>query len=133
MYTGGMSIPAWSPLILPEAPSDADALGNVIGLLDRLIAAYNARTIARMLDVDAAMVTRWRAGKPISPTMRRRIIDLHDVINRALQIFVPEVAARWLVGSDPLLGGARPIDVLAIRGVIPVIEALDGVEAGTYA
>jgi uncharacterized protein (DUF2384 family) len=128
-----MSSPAWSPLVLGEAPPDPDAVGNVLGLLLRLIAAYNARTVARMLDVDAAMITRWRAGKPISPAMRRRIVDVHDIINRALQIFVPEVAARWLVGNDPLLGGARPIDVLAIHGVVPVIEALDGHEAGTYA
>lgn len=128
-----MSSPAWSPLVLAEAPPDPDAIGNVLGLLLRLISAYNARTVARMLDVDAAMITRWRAGKPISPAMRRRIVDVHDIINRALQIFVPEVAARWLVGSDPLLGGARPIDVLAIHGVVPVIEALDGHEAGTYA
>ncbi len=128
-----MSRPAWSPLILPDAPPDADAIGNVHGLLDRLIAGYNGRTVARMLDIDPAMITRWRAGKTISPVMGRRIIDLHDIINRALQSMLPSVAATWLVGSDPLLDGARPIDVLAIRGVIPVLEALDAHEAGAYA
>lgn len=123
----------WSPLILAEAPSDPGALRNVLGLLERMVAAYGSRAVARMLDVNAAMVTRWRAGKAISAPMTRRIIDLHDILTRAFQIFAPAVAAAWLVGSEPLLGGARPIDVLATQGVVPVIEALGGIEDDVYA
>ncbi len=128
-----MPTPAWSPLILPEPPDRPEGLQSVRGLLERLVEGYNARTVARMLGVDAAMITRWRSGKPISPAMSRRILDLHDIITRALQVFMPDVAARWLVGSEPLLGGARPIDALAIKGVVPVIEALDAIVAGAYA
>ncbi len=40
---------------------------------------------------------------------------------------------QWLVGQEPFLDGSRPIDVLAIRGVAPLIEALDGIDAGAYA
>jgi uncharacterized protein (DUF2384 family) len=65
--------------------------------------------------------------------MAGRIIDVHDVINRALQIFQPQVAADWLAGSEPLLDGARPIDVLKQRGAVPVIQALEGIAAGVYA
>lgn len=123
----------WSPLILPEAPSNPQALQSVRGLLERLVLAYNARSVARMLDVGSAMITRWRAGQPISPLMARRVIDLHDILVRALQLFSPATAAGWLVGSEPLLGGARPIDVLAIDGIVPVIEALSAIESGAYA
>jgi uncharacterized protein (DUF2384 family) len=123
----------WSPLMVAEPPAHSEALSNVAGLLDRLVAGYGARSVARMLDVNASMITRWRAGKPISTTMARRIIDMHDILNRALQIFEPTVAAQWLVGSEPLLGGARPIDVLVTQGVIPVIETLTAIEDGAYA
>ena len=39
----------------------------------------------------------------------------------------------WLVGSNQHLGGARPIDVLALRGAGPVIEALQAFEDLSYA
>ncbi|HTU81630.1 MAG TPA: hypothetical protein VMF61_05850 [Candidatus Acidoferrales bacterium] len=123
---------SWSPLAVVEAPSDPEALRNVTGLLERMVAAYGARSVARMLDVNAAMITRWRAGKPISAPMARRVIDLHDVLTRALQAFAPAVVAQWLVGSEPFLGGARPIDVLVTQGVVPVIEALAAIEDGAY-
>jgi uncharacterized protein (DUF2384 family) len=62
-----------------------------------------------------------------------RIVDLHDVLTRILRVYNPEVAAMWLVGSEPLLGGARPIDVLAMEGAAPVIRAIDGIAQGAYA
>jgi len=39
----------------------------------------------------------------------------------------------WLVGSEPLLGGARPIDVPAMEGAGPVVRAIDGIATGVYA
>ena len=74
------------------------------------------------------------AGKePIGVEMGRRIVDLHDVLVRILRVFDHESAAMWLVGSEPLLGGSRPIDVLAIEGAAPVIRAIDGITQGAYA
>ena len=40
--------------------------------------------------------------------MGRRIVDLHDVLTRIVRVAGREAAAMWLVGSEPLLGGARP-------------------------
>ena len=80
---------------------------------------------------------RWlRAGnvaRKISPAMTHRILDPHAVLARALQIFAPSVATQWLVGHEPFLNEARPIDVLAVRGAAPLIEALDAIAAGAYA
>jgi uncharacterized protein (DUF2384 family) len=69
----------------------------------------------------------------ISAEMGRRIVDLHDILTRALRVFDREAAALWLTGSEPLLGGARPIDVLVLQGAAPVIAALDGIVQGAYA
>jgi len=125
---------SWTPTIeRPEEPSNPSALSDVHPLLDRMIEAYSAATVARLLDVNAAMVTRWTKGGPISPEMTARILDLHAVISRAFQVFQPRHAMLWLLGSEPLLGGARPLDVLALRGAAPLIQALHGIEAGAYA
>jgi len=119
--------------VKPKAPG---AVGNVSDLLVRLVRAYGSNAVAEMLGIDKAMITRWTRTtnpQPISSLMAARIIDVHDVINRALQVFQPQVAADWLAGSEPLLDGARPIDVLKNRGAIPVIQALEGRKAGVYA
>lgn len=127
-------MPEWSPILDPTLPpKDAAALRSVQPLLLRLIDAYGTNAVARMLDVDPAMLTRWKKGGPVSDVMRKRIIDLHDVLSRAFQIFSPETVMNWLVGHEPFLNDARPIDVLALRGAAPLIEALDGIESGGYA
>ena len=115
------------------APKDSRALADVRPLLARLVAAYGNNPVARLLDVDAAMVTRWKRGAKISAAMAHRILGLHAVLARALQIFAPSVATQWLVGHEPFLYEARPIDVLAVRGAGPLIEALDAIAAGAYA
>ena len=65
--------------------------------------------------------------------MGRRISALNEVITRALRQFEPDLATMWLLGSEPLLGGARPLDVLAIEGSAPVIRALEGIAQGAFA
>lgn len=126
---------AWS-LALQEIspPVHPEALSDVKPLLARLVAAFGPRPLARLLDVKPGTVANWMSGhRRMSPEMARRVIDLHDVLNRALQIFKADTAARWLVGNEPFLDHARPIDVLVLRGVAPLIEALDGIDAGAYA
>jgi uncharacterized protein (DUF2384 family) len=130
-----MAIPALLER-MAKTPKDPGAVGNVSELLGRLVRAYGSNAVAEMVGVDKAMVSNWMrksSPKPISGGMASRIIDIHDVINRALQVFQPQVAADWLAGSEPLLGGARPIDVLKTRGAVPVIQALEGIAAGAYA
>lgn len=62
----------------------------------------------------------------MSAPMIKRVLDLHDVFSRALQVYDPQVAVDWLLGADRYLGGKRPVDVLATDGAAPLIEALDG-------
>jgi len=114
--------------------SDANRLTDVRPLLARVVDALGTNAAARILAADRAQVSRWGTGtEPISAEMGRRIVDLHDVLTRILRVFSPEAASLWLVGSEPLLGGARPIDVLAIEGASRVIRAIDGISQGAYA
>lgn len=126
---------AWSPstrsvVLLPTA----DSLADIRPLLARIVQALGTNGAARLLDADPAQVSRWGAStEPVSSEMGRRVVDLHDILTRILRIFPRDAAAMWLIGSEPLLGGARPIDVLAAEGAAPVIHAIDGIAQGSYA
>ncbi len=126
---------AWIPtaravVLLPSA----DALADVTPLLARVIEALGTNAAARLLGADRSQVSRWNAGiESIGAEMGRRIVDLHDVLTRILRVYGREAAAMWLVGSEPLLGGARPIDILVLEGAAPVIRAIDGIAQGAYA
>lgn len=115
-------------------PRQAEELADVRPLLNRLVAAFGPRALARLLDVRPGSVANWARGRrQISHEMARRIIDVHDVLTRALQIFQADTAMRWLVGNEPFLGNQRPVDVLAIWGAAPIIEALNNIDVGAYA
>lgn len=122
------------PVLAIEPPKNPQALADVVPLLERLEAAFGTRAVAALLDVGAGTVTNWtRRRHAISPEYAMRVIELHDVLVRALQVFQPRIAMDWLVGNEPFLDGARPIDVLTTRGAGPLIAALAGIAATGYA
>lgn len=124
-------VPAAKGLVLRQS---AGALADVTPLLARVIEALGTNAAARLLGADRAQVSRWSAGlESISSEMGRRIVDLHDILTRILRVYGREAAAMWLIGSEPLLGGARPIDILVLEGAAPVIRAIDGIAEGAYA
>jgi uncharacterized protein (DUF2384 family) len=112
----------------------AGSLQDISPLLSRIVDALGTNAAARLLGADRAQVSRWSAGtEPISAEMGRRMVDLHFVLTRIFRVLSPSAAAMWLGGSEPLLGGARPIDVLALEGASRVIRAIDGIEQGAFA
>jgi len=110
------------------------ALTDVVPLLERLVSAFGTRPIARLLDVKSRSVTSLtRRRRNMSEESAQRVIALHDVLTRALHVFEPRTAANWLVGNEPVLNHARPIDVLIAQGSAPLMEALKAIESGGYA
>lgn len=125
---------SWTPTLeRVDEPRNPAALSDVHPLLAALVDAFSAAVVARILGVNSAMITRWTGGAPISSEMTRRILDVHAVFSRAFQIFQPRQAMLWLFGQEPFFDGARPLDVLALRGAAPLLQALQGIEAGAYA
>ena len=121
--------------VLPVRPEASEAFEStgVVGLR-RLVKAFGDSELAQLLGVDQAQVSGWINGRDaMSFEMRCRVIDLAYVIDRALQLMAPEIVNDWLFGSEPLLGGARPIDALLLKGLAPLIRALDGIYAGAFA
>lgn len=117
--------------IKPEAVAGFDTVRAELG---RIVRAIGNNVTARILGVDKALVSRWMSGgEPISSEKRRAIGDLDFVLKRGLAAFTPKQLSLWLNGSEPLLGGARPIDVLSTSGVGAVIDAIDAIEQGAFA
>jgi uncharacterized protein (DUF2384 family) len=77
------------------------------------------------------MLDAWTARRQnIGHEVAQRVMSLHEVMTRALQIFRARTAMDWLVSSEPFLNHARPIDVLVVRGSAPHIEALEAFSGG---
>jgi uncharacterized protein (DUF2384 family) len=108
-------------------------LFEVPGEVQRVVSALGSNTVADLLGVSRSQPSRWRNGEErISPTNRARLADLDHVLNRLLQVLWPEDAGAWLTARNPHLAG-RPVDVLALRGSAPVVEAIDALAQGAYA
>jgi uncharacterized protein (DUF2384 family) len=113
--------------------SGAAALYEDRGLVERVVSVLGSNAVARLLGVSRSQPSRWRSGQEqMSPLNRARLSDLDHVLNRLLQVLWPEEAGAWLTAPNPHLGG-RPVDVLALRGSGPVIEAIDALAQGAYA
>jgi uncharacterized protein (DUF2384 family) len=113
--------------------SGAAALYEDRGLAERVISVLGSNAVARLLGVSRSQPSRWRSGQEqMSPLNRARLSDLDHVLNRLLQVLWPEEAGAWLTAPNPHLAG-RPVDVLALRGSGPVIEAIDALAQGAYA
>lgn len=52
---------------------------------------------------------------------------------RAEQVWAAPVAELWLHSANTYLGGARPVDVVELRGPQEVLDALDAITAGAFA
>lgn len=89
----------------------------------------NVTRVAECLGVSRTVVSRWRAAT-LLPTLAqaRLLVDLDHVMARASIIFEPSAIWNWLTGPNSYLQGARPIDVLQIRGAGDVVRALDAAE-----
>ena len=110
------------------------ALSDVQPLLGRLVESFGSNRLAALLGVGTGTVTNWRARRrAIRPEYVQRILDLHDVMTRALQVMDPAVVPDWFEGNEPFLQFARPIDVLALHGSGPLIAALRSIAAGASA
>jgi uncharacterized protein (DUF2384 family) len=115
--------------------SDAAATAfSATATVARLISVLGNNTLARILGVSNSQPSRWRTGKEqVSPENRRKLADLDHVLERLLLEVYPDQAGDWLNSPNAHLGGGTPLDVLALRGAAPVLDAIDALAAGAYA
>lgn len=126
---------AWGRRTVNLKPaSHEDGLTDIRPQLRALVASYNESTIAALLGVDRSTVSRWLKGeRDVTAPLALRIVQLHTVLSTVHRYFNPTMAMKWLLGSEPHLGGAQPLAAIAILGPDRVIEALRARAAGEYA
>jgi len=112
----------------------AGSLFGQTGAVERVVAALGNNVVADILGVSISQPSRWKSGEErIGPESRKRISDLDHILDRLLLELHPDQAGAWLTGSNPHLAGARPIDVLELRGAAAVIGAIDALAVGAFA
>jgi hypothetical protein len=100
--------------------------------LERLIGELGNNRVAELLSVSRSQPSRWRTGKEgIGPENQRKLIDLDYVFGRLEQLYPSRQAQIWLTSHNAYLGG-RPIDVLKLKGALPVIDAIDAEAEGAF-
>lgn len=112
----------------------AAELFRVDDQVERVIAVLGNNTAARVLGVSTSQPSRWRAGsEQVSAENRRKLSDLDYVLNRLLLELYPDDVVMWLTSPNAHLGGARPVDVLQLRGPAAVLPAIDALAVGAFA
>lgn len=126
-------MPRSAPGTITLSPN-AGAGYSAEGPVTRVVDALGNNVVAEILGVARSQPSRWRSGKERpSPESRKRISDLDHVLDRLLLELHPDQVGLWLTGPNPHLGGARPIDVLELRGAAAVLPAIDALAAGAFA
>jgi transcriptional regulator with XRE-family HTH domain len=101
--------------------------------LDRLVRDLGNNHVASLLGVSVSQPSRWRSGaERISADSQRRLLDLDYVYSRLLQLFSMEQSEIWLRSQNAHLG-ARPIDVLRLRGPSAILPAIEAEAQDAYA
>lgn len=105
-----------------------------IDALQRAVLAIGNNVVADLLGVNKSQPGRWLRGQErMSPANAAGVVELDALLARVLQAFTAEQAALWLTGSDPHLGGARPLDAFRVRGLQAVLPAIHAHEQGAFA
>lgn len=120
-----------TPAVNPTSGARSGAAPLVRERATFLVEVLGGAELARWLGVSRSQPTRWRQGAEVpGPEAARGLVDLDHVMARALMLFPARVAIDWLTSSNAFLDGARPVDVLRVRGSAEVIAALDAAESG---
>jgi hypothetical protein len=114
--------------------SKAEEFYSPVLLVKRLVSLVGSNALAGLIGVSTSQPSRWRSGKEkISAENRRRLSDLDFILDRLLLELYPDQIGPWLLGSNAHLGGARPIDVLRLKGPAAVLPAIDAMVTGAFA
>lgn len=105
------------PALDPLAPERTRWLADTVG---------GGSKLAAMLGVHRSQTSRWATGQERpGPRIAPLLIDLEHVLARVRLVWAEPAATTWMTSANAHLDGSRPVDVLALRGVGPVLDALD--------
>ena len=115
----------------------ARLFGVAVATADKVVALSrdfgSQRRLAELLDVSPAQITRWRRGQGIDDVNAGRVDLLEMVMASLLRLYAADAAERWLLGTNPRLGGRRPLDLIRRGHAREVLDAIASERAGSFA
>jgi tetratricopeptide (TPR) repeat protein len=120
----------------PEyAPEGAIRLGNVL-----LETGHHIEAVSAYEEASGSGHPKWRPVADRELEKARSLIgrvpppssDLEMILRHARLVWEESVAQDWLSSPNCSLGGARPLDVLALEGPDEVLAAIEAAAAGAY-
>ncbi len=114
--------------------SVATPISPTLHHLDSIRSVLGAdRTVARILDVSPAQVSRWRKGQTPDPDNADRLAGLALVVEMLARWLHPDTVEGWLDGMNAHLNDRTPAYLLRRGQVADVIGAIELDKAGSYA
>ncbi|WP_052336198.1 antitoxin Xre/MbcA/ParS toxin-binding domain-containing protein [Nocardioides alkalitolerans] len=97
-------------------------------------ADLSSADLARIVGVGERQIQNWAAGRsgPGSKEKLRQLLDLQYVLDLVREIYEDDGAVMWLHARNRMLGGGRPLDLLAEGRTDEVINLLDRIADGNH-
>ena len=107
-----------------------DLIIDVLGILEIL----EVETLEMYFGVTESQIDEWLEGESkLSHNQAKLMLNLNYLINLLEFHIYPDQIKEWIVGSNPHLNFAAPIDVLALKGMIAVLPAVEALIDGSGA
>jgi PHD/YefM family antitoxin component YafN of YafNO toxin-antitoxin module len=110
-----------------------ETLKVVTGLYE-LLAVLKIESLEKYFDVSESKIDEWLEGEnQLNREQAKLMLDLTYLTDLLEFHIYPEQIKQWIVGSNPHLNFAAPIDVLALKGMIAVLPAVEALIDGSGA
>ena len=111
---------------------NANVISRKLGTLQEK-GAMKAADVAQALGIRPETVSRWNQGKAFpQPEAERALLDLEYVVDLLADLYRPDEARIWLLSRQRLLGGARPVDLIAKGRTDEVLQVLRQLLEGVH-
>ena len=101
-----------------------EALKVIAGIYE-LLAILEIETLEKYFGVSESKIDEWLEGESqLSDDQAKLMLDL-KYITEVLEFHIhPDQISQWLVGNNPHLNFASPIDALSLKGIVAVLPAV---------
>jgi PHD/YefM family antitoxin component YafN of YafNO toxin-antitoxin module len=110
-----------------------EALKVIAGLYE-LLAILEIESLEKYFSVSESIIDEWLEGESqLSDDQAKLMLDL-KYLTGVLEFHIhSDQISQWLVGNNPHLEFASPIDVLALKGMLAVLPAVEALVDGSSA
>ena len=107
---------------------------KVITVLYELIEIVEIELLEQYFGVSESTIDEWLEGESqLNREQAKLMLDL-KYLSEVLEFHIsPDQIRQWLIGKNPHLKFATPIDVLALKGMLAVLPAVEALVDGSSA